>query len=447
MKPLAFIAFAIAAVAVSFMWWRAGGPSWFGVAIMAVLAAKLVLSWTKARETSISPAELFRLNGLKVGVAVPMFNEDPLMLRAALASIHAQSRRPASIVVVDDGSAGDEAAQEADSWLARFERHGVRATVVRFPSNRGKRQALVTALDSQPDVDLLLCVDSDTVLEEHALERVLLPFVDPATTVVTGLVLALNHDRNLLTRLIDLRYANAFLFERAAYSRLGSVLCACGSLALYRADVLHKYRTDFLEQSFLGRPAVFGDDRRLTNYGLLEGRTAFRADAVAYTAVPEKMGHYIRQQIRWNKSFFRESLWVLRNMPFAKPAFWLTFVELSTWLLFTAVLVSAFVVSPLVTGGLLVGPYVVFMALLAYARSVRYVELTELHSSRDIWVGFLLAPLYGFLHVGVLMWLRLYSLATLRSGTWGTRRSVEVRLVPVGRGAPSTQRHEAEPDS
>lgn len=59
---------------------------------------------------------------------------------------------------------------------------------------------------------------SDTVLAEDALHEALKPFAEARVTVVTGLVLALSRRRNLLTRLTDLRYANSFLFERAAYS-------------------------------------------------------------------------------------------------------------------------------------------------------------------------------------------------------------------------------------
>ena len=76
----------------------------------------------------------------------------------------------------------------------------------------------------------------------------------------------------MLTRLIDLRYVSAFLAKRAAYSFFGAVLCCCGSLAFYRADIVRANLDDFLDQRFLGRVATYGDDRRLTNYALRGGR-------------------------------------------------------------------------------------------------------------------------------------------------------------------------------
>ncbi|MEO7024901.1 MAG: glycosyltransferase [Leifsonia sp.] len=427
MKAAGFVAFVLIVTGFAYLWSQNGGPGWYGAATISLLAMKLVLSWTHREKTIRTGIQRERLRRIRVGVALPMYNEDPAMLAACLRSLLAQSRRMQSIVVVDDGSTTLDAFEEAERWIPRFAEEGVHLEVLRFSQNRGKRAGLIACLDAQPTAELLLCVDSDTVLDERALEEALIPFLKDDVTVVTGLVLALNFKTNLLTRLIDLRYANAFLFERAAYSKLGSVLCACGSLAVYRTDVMRKYAFDFLNQQFLGRPAVFGDDRRMTNYGLLEGKAVFQQTAIAYTTVPERLGHYVRQQVRWNKSFFRESIWVLRRMPLRKPAFWLTFLELATWAVFSAALVYALGVAPIATGSLLIAPYLVYISLIGYARSVRYLDLTGVRQTRkDLAIGFLLSPLFGLLHIFLLVWLRLWSLVTLRSGAWGTRSSVEV---------------------
>lgn len=432
MKILGFVAFAVVAVVVAILWSMNGGPSWYGVAVMSLLAIKLVLSWNNRPPRARTAIHRERLDAMRVGVAIPMYNEDPEILSASLRSLLEQTRLPQSVVIVDDCSGDTRALEEAESWVPRFAERGIELQIMRFEHNKGKREGLIACLEAQPGIDLMLCVDSDTVLDKRALEEALVPFLDRRVTVVTGLVLALNYRTNILTRLIDIRYANAFLFERAAYSALGSVLCACGSLAIYRADLMHKYKEDFLTQTFLGAPAIFGDDRRLTNYGLLEGRTVFQSTAVAFTAVPERWGHYLRQQVRWNKSFFRESFWVLRHMSLAKWAFWLTFMELFTSFVFTVAVIYALIVAPILTGAVLLGPYVVYIALVSYARSVRYLDLTGVRPSRkDQLIGFAISPLYGLTHILFLMWLRFYSLFTLRSGTWGTRSAVEVTLKPA----------------
>jgi hyaluronan synthase len=91
---------------------------------------------------------------------------------------------------------------------------------------------------------------------------------------------------------------------------------------------------------------------------------------------------------------------------------------------------AALIIAPIVTGQMMLGVYLVYMTLLAYARAFRYFELTGLRANRlDQFLGFAIAPLYGVLHLGLLVWLRLYSLATLRRGNWGTRSNVEVALA------------------
>jgi hyaluronan synthase len=400
----------------------AGRAGAYGLAVFLLLGAKLGASLRHR------PIVATRPPALSVAVVVPFYNEDPAILVRAVRSIASQTYRPQHIIVIDDGSP-HPAARNA---VAGLDIEGL--SLVVQPTNRGKREALAVGFRMAPHVDAYLGVDSDTVLEPNALEEVLKPFADPQVTCVTGLVMASNHDRNLLTRLIDLRYANAFLYERAAYSRLGSVLCACGSLALYRASVVHTYLDDFLGQTFLGQPAVFGDDRRMTNYALLEGKAVLQQSAVAWTAVPERLGHFVRQQVRWNKSFWRESLWVIRHMGFGKPALWLSLLELTSWITFTIMLVAALVVAPATAGKTAVVIYLGYLCLLAYGRSVRFFDVTRRETTRRRQLGtFALAPVYGILHLGLLLPLRFYSLLTLRSGSWGTRQQVEVSVAPSSR--------------
>jgi len=429
-KALSFLTLGLVGAIVAGSWAISGRFSWFGLAMIGILAAKSVLSWSHSDVDVRDAASRRVIEHSRLGVAIPMYNEDPALIERTLESILVQTRKPDSVVVVDDGSMDATAAALVAAMIPRFTDAGIELQLVREDSNHGKRRAIVTALDAQAATDILLSLDSDTVLAPDAIEHGLAPFADPAVQASTGMVLPLNYRTNLFTRLMDVRYANAFLFERSAYSRLGSVLCVCGALAFYRVSLLSKYREDFLGQTFLGKPAEFGDDRRLTNYALTEGTVRFQAHSVAYTAVPERLGHYIRQQIRWNKSYFRETLWALANLPVSRPAFWLTFIELSSWLLFSLLLAYALVMAPVLTGSILIGPYLIYTVLLAYARSARYFEVTGIRRpASDVAIGYLLAPLYGLMHLCLLIWLRFYALLTLRSGSWGTRRKVEVAVA------------------
>lgn len=415
--------------------WARGGswaPSWYGIGVLALLSVKLLAS-AAHRPVAVSVEDRDALaTTLHSVLVIPFYNEDPAMLGRCLRSLSEQTWKPTAVVVVDDGSTSLDGITEARRWQQVMAVLGIDYHVHRFERNRGKREALAYGFTRHPDASHYVCVDSDTLLAPDALEEAHLPFVDPQVTGVTGLVLASNRRRNLLTALIDIRYASAFLAERAAYSKVGSVLCCCGSLSVYRGWVVRKYLDDFLGQTFLGRPAVFGDDRRLTNYALQEGRVTLQESAVAWTAVPERMGHYLRQQVRWNKSFWRESLWAIQNLPRSRPGMWLSLLELTSWIVFTVMLLTALVVEPVRTGEAIIWVYAVYVAVLAYARSVRYLQTPPMPGDRyrlhERAATFLIAPIYGVLHLVLLLPLRIWALCTLTRGSWGTRQRVEVAL-------------------
>lgn len=410
---------------------------WYGLILIALLAVKLGAS-VVTRPKMVPPARQQAVDALTVAAIVPVHNEDPETLRRSLLSILHQSRPVTGVVVVDDASVTDECRALAEALRPEFDVAGIALRVVRFDQNRGKRHGIAQVVAHFPDADLYLGVDSDTVLHVDAVAEGVKPFADPRVRCVTGLVLALNARKNILTRLIDLRYANAFLYERGAYSAVGAVLCACGSLAFYSGDVVREQLGDFLSQEFLGRECTYGDDRRLTNYCLDadggRGRVVFQASAIAWTLVPERIGHYLRQQVRWNKSFFRESLWVLKWLPLRHPAVWLTAVELTSWLVFTATLLVAMLVAPFLFGWQVWATYLGFIAVLGWVRSVRYLEMGGPHgrSRSQRFIGFALAPLYSVLHMIVLLPLRFWSLCTLRDNAWSTRTGVEVALDTAG---------------
>ena len=283
------------------------GASYVGTTLLGLLIVKVVIA-RRARTNMRAPRHS-RVPDLSVCIVMPLHNEDPDLAVAGVRSMIHQTRPPQRIHVIDDGSSDDAAASAVEAVLrAEAGRStGVDWQVTRLPRNVGKRNAMAVGFRAAPHVDVFLCVDSDTVLDPAAIEHGLRPFGDPEVSAVAGLVMALNWNRNLLTRLIDLRYTSAFLAERTAYSYFGAVLCCCGSLSFYRASVIRQHLDDFVDQQFLGQVATFGDDRRLTNHALRAGKVVLAEESRAEMAVPERFGHYLRQQVRWNRSFIRES--------------------------------------------------------------------------------------------------------------------------------------------
>ncbi|MFF0451485.1 glycosyltransferase [Streptomyces sp. NPDC004609] len=400
---------------------------------LGLLALKMFMALFY-RPAKAGPEELLLLDKSWVTAVIPIYNEDPVMFEQGMRSLLAQSRLPNEIHIIDDASANASGIKVAKKLRREFEAQGVKYTVSVQPENKGKREALALGFEAAPYSDVFLCVDSDTVLSRDTVRELLLPMADERIMASTGMVLALNHDSNIFTRLQDLRYGNSFLFERAAYSRLKSVLCCCGALSAYRGSLVRKYLPDFLDQQFLGKPAVFGDDRRMTNYCLMEGQVVFQETAVGYTAVPEKLPHFLRQQIRWNKSFFRESLWAFTHQKKYRPAFWLTCMELALWLVFGSAMFYSMVILPIMRPSQFlhhIGDYLVFMVLMGYLRNVRYLDFPRRGMGFVKRFGmFLLAPLYGVIQLLLLTPLRFYALLTLGQGSWGTRQGgVEVSVA------------------
>jgi hyaluronan synthase len=399
---------------------------WYGTAVLTLLGLKLGLSLLAAPvRTSASMDEV--LARYKVAGIVTCRNEDPAVFTRCLRSILESTRLPTAVTVIDDGSTSLACSNIAYTLAPAFRAAGVDYEVIVFPENLGKRAGLAAGFRRTWDADVYLCVDSDTILHPDAIANALRPFKRRRVQATTGAVFAANRSSNILTRLIDLRYCYAFLGERAAYSVLGSVLCACGSLALYRGPTVRKYLDDFLTQQFLGLPCTYGDDRRLTYYCLREGRVLLAPDAVAWTLVPSTMTHFLRQQLRWSKSFFRESLWMVATVPPWRICWWLTLIEIAAWSGFTTALIYSIAVGPALTGHFAVLTYLISILILSYARSGHYIEAQH----PDIgWGGklatFAIAPLYGLIHMTLLLPLRLVALVTLRDNAWGTRKTVEV---------------------
>jgi hyaluronan synthase len=133
----------------------------------------------------------------------------------------------------------------------------------------------------------------------------------------------------------------------------------------------------------------------------------------------------LRQQIRWHRSFFRETLWILRHGKWNTWAPWLSAIEFLSWSVLSFGLVGLLVTNTQVLAAGTILIYAVQACLIAYARSVKFIGSSDA-SLRSQIGDFLLAPIYAALHIAVIIPLRIVALFTLRSTSWGTRKEIEV---------------------
>src|SRR5437763_8339134 len=244
-----------------------------------------------------------------VDVVVAAYYEDPHELAACFESLVEQDYAGRMEVFIVDDCSPNRA-----ELAPLYERFGaLPGWRVLLPDwNRGKRHAQDTAF-RECDGEIMVTIDSDTIVAPDGVRNLVAAFADPRVGAVTGDVGVTNWRKNLLTRLIGMRYWVAFNQERAAQSWFRSVLCCSGPLAAYRRSTLTSACwDDYISQTFRGISCTYGDDRHLTNLVLAAGYdTLFVPGATAITNAPESLRGYLKQQLRWNKSFYRELLWTL----------------------------------------------------------------------------------------------------------------------------------------
>lgn len=385
-----------------------------GAVVFGWLGIKMVLA--------ALPARTFRRDSTRrarVGVVITMFNEAPASVLRCLESIAAQTHQPHKVVLVDDCSTDRDAYNAA----------AVFASAAPFPmelithqANLGKRAGLRSGFEALPDVDIFFCIDSDTEITTDSIRKGARAFADKRVVAATGAVLARNPEANALTLIEAGRYASAFFGERRALSRAGSVLCVSGAVAFWRAPETRAVLDEFTSQTVLGQPTSVGDDRHLTNLMLPLGMVVFVPKAVAYTDVPERLSHYVRQQARWGRSFWLESMWLLLRLNVFTWYWWLSLGDL----LIGAIVASNYVwaiIDVSLTGSLDVLPYLSLSFGWAYARNA-YVFGAGMPWRLSCKV-YAASGLNTALSLVVITPLRIWSLLTMHWTGWGTRQSVE----------------------
>lgn len=356
-----------------------------------------------------------------VSIVVAVLNEEPELFERSMRSLAAQAWPNFEVIVVDDGS------DEPGPNQALAEELGFRYA---YQPNAGKRLALYRGFEAMdPDSAYVLTADSDTVWAPDAISQLVATMQsDKSIGAVTGHVATLNVGDSWLTQLTSRRYWLAFEVERAAQGRFGAVTCVSGPLGGYRRDLVDQIKSRFVRQRFLGRVCTFGDDRHLTNLILGMGFQVAYSRAMAWTQVPTQLMPYLRQQVRWSRSFWRESLWTLRALPL--HGMWLTVDCLLTVLLPFQLVVT--VVWFIYMGVTAHAAYLLLGLVTVVGMSVLRIAPAILATRR---ADFLILIAFGLFHLAVLLPLRFIALATMGWGGWGSREH-----------APSTHPAEAIPE-
>jgi cellulose synthase/poly-beta-1,6-N-acetylglucosamine synthase-like glycosyltransferase len=318
------------------------------VALNANYTLLLILGWREISDyvrrrpfrdyPSIAESEL----SMAVSILVPAYNEQRVIVQSvtSLLGIH---YRHFEIVVINDGSNDDtleELVQEFDLVpvervpRAGLESEPLRAVYVSATDDRllvvdkehgGKADALNCGLRFAR-YPLFCSVDSDTMLEEDALTRLVWQFqLRPETVCCGGIVRIVNGSsvdgskvtlvqtpKRLLANLQIVEYLRAFLVGRTGWSRLGAVLVISGAFGMFRRQVV-------IDAGAYDTTTVGEDVElvvRLHRYCREQGRRyriSFIADPICWTEAPSSLKVLTSQRDRWQRGLM-EAMWCHRKM-------------------------------------------------------------------------------------------------------------------------------------
>ena len=376
----------------------------YGIVVCAYIVSRFAFSmfYRPSADHGLEP---------RVAIVMPAFNEEAAIADSLTSLL--QLDYPAAklqIVAVNDGSTDDTLAR------MRAVAGGAdgRVQVIDLGRNCGKRAAMAAGIRAT-DADIVAFVDSDSVLEPDAMRRLVQGFHDPRVGAICGHADVLNLHDTWLTKMQAVRYFVAFKVAKAAESVFGCVTCCSGCFSAYRREAVLPHLEWWESQRFLGVESTFGDDRSLTNCVLRSWKVRYESRAVSHTIVPETFRSFMTQQVRWKRSWTRESLilasFMWRKNPVAALA---AYVGMILPLIAPIVAVRAIVWSPITGATPLV--YLAGVYAMAVAYGLYYTARRPRYSG--IWVY---GIVFCFFYLVFLLWQTYYAILTARTAAWGTR--------------------------
>ena len=357
-----------------------------------------------------------------VSIIIPCFEEEEWIQRTVHSCINQDYPVDKLEVIVVDDCSKDRSAERVEEIIAKLKEadtgdHAYRvAERIRFfrqSANLGKRDAMARGA-REAKHELLVFVDSDSFLDPFAVRNIVQPFKDKEMGGVSGRTDVANTYTNALTKMQAVRYSIAFRVMKAAEGYFDAATCLSGPLSCYRRDLVLKYMDAWLNQRFLGQKATFGDDRSMTNFILRYNRTTYQDSAVCMTIVPRSYKVFLRQQMRWKRSWLRESLIASRFMwkkePFMALSFYMgVLVPIAAPVIVLYNLIYVPIMHRVFPTSFIIG--MLMMSLL--------MSMAQLFIRRSTtWIYALWFCLY---YEAVLLWQMPVAWVTFWKTTWGTR--------------------------
>ncbi|WP_207531662.1 glycosyltransferase family 2 protein [Desertivirga arenae] len=301
-----------------------------------------------------------------LSILAPAYNEGNTIIEnvRSLLSIHYNN---VELVVINDGSKDDCLQKLIEGYnlyktdhfvneqLSTKKVRGVYRShnpvynklIVVDKENGGKADALNVGINIASK-DYIVCIDVDCILEQDALLKMALPFMEhPGKRVIAsggvvrivndcvvknGKILKINLPESFIPRMQTLEYIRAFLLGRMAWSRMNGLLLISGAFGAFDKEIVIKcggynHKTVGEDMELVVRMRRYMEERKEPY------KVTYIPDPLCWTEAPNSFQILGRQRNRWTRGTI-ETLWFHRKMFFNPKYGFLGLVSYPYWFFF-----------------------------------------------------------------------------------------------------------------
>jgi len=235
-----------------------------------------------------------------VSVVIPAHNEEKTIIRAIKSVLeNTYPKTKLEVIVVDDGST-DNTYRITNLYKKA---HGIENITIVKQTSLGKAHALNNGIRNFAKGDLIMCLDSDSMIAKNAIENAVQYFRDPKVKGLSANVKIID-DGTLLNFIQKFEYIVCYQMKRAqTLFNIEYIIGGIGSM----------FRKEVLEEVGYYDTNTVTEDIDLTMKIIKEGnkknRVVYGDDVIAYTESCLTVGALIRQRYRWkwgrSQTFFK----------------------------------------------------------------------------------------------------------------------------------------------
>lgn len=347
-----------------------------------------------------------------VTFVIPCKNEEKAIAKTIEKCFEADyPKEKIEVIVINDGST-DNTVGVLNETKKKFKE----LIVVDWKINKGKRHGMAEGFKKAKG-DIIIQLDSDSYIDPKTFSNLIKPFQNLEIGAVCAHADPENADENLLTKMQAAYYFMSFRILKAAESTFMSVFCCSGCSSAYRKSAVMPILDEWLNETFLGLPVTYGDDRALTSWLLKnDWKTIYMDKAQAYTIVPEKIKQLLKQQLRWKKSwiinFFKTIKFLYKKQPFIALTYFIPLFIISIlapFMAFKALIYSTFIYQSLPVY-YIIGIFTVTSLIVIYYRL--------LSRTNKYWAYLFLWSVFNMI---ILVYVIVYAAIRIQDRGWGTR--------------------------